>query len=122
MSVGDGGADITGYTVQWKLSSGDWSVASDVSEAQVAATSTSTTITGLMATNTYTVRVRASNVAGLGTPSTEVTVSGTDLNVGPVVSGRARPYFFETNLQRRDDVHCRPIPTSDAIYLVALGG
>ena len=35
--------------------------------------------------------------AGLGTPSTEVTVSGTDLNVGPVVSGRAVPYFFETN-------------------------
>ena len=95
VSVGDGGADITGYTVQWKLSSGDWSVASDVSETQV--TSTSSTITGLMATNTYTVRVLARNAAGPGTPSTEVTVSGTDLNMGPVVSGRARPHFFETN-------------------------
>ena len=95
VSVGDGGADILGYTVQWKLSSGDWSVASDVSETQV--TSTSSTITGLMATNTYTVRVLARNAAGPGTPSTEVTVSGTDLNVGPVVSGPARPHFFETN-------------------------
>ena len=95
VSVGDGGSEITGYTVQWKLSSGDWSVVSDISEAQV--TTTSYTISGLTATNTYTVRVRASNVAGPGTPSTEVTVSGTSLNVGPVVSGRARPYFFETN-------------------------
>ena len=112
--VVDGGSDITGYTVQWKLSSGNWSVASDVSEAQVAATSTSTTITGLMATNTYTVRVRASNVAGLGTPSTEVTVSGTDLNVGPVVSGRARPYFFETN-PRDVTTYTAADPESDAI-------
>ena len=95
VSVGDGGADIFGYTVQWKLSSGDWSVASDVSETQV--TSTSYTITGLMAINTYTVRVLARNAAGPGTPSTEVTVSGTDINVGPVVSGPARPHFFETN-------------------------
>ena len=93
--VADGGSDITGYTVQWKLSSGDWGTASDVSEVDV--TDTSYTVTGLTASNTYNVRVRARNVAGLGTPSTEVTVSGTDLNVGPVVTGRARPYFFETN-------------------------
>ena len=93
--VADGGSDITGYTVQWKLSTGDWSVASDVSEAEV--TGTSYTVTGLAASNSYTVRVRAENVAGLGTPSTEVTVSGTDLNVGPVVSGRAVPSFFETS-------------------------
>ena len=86
-SVGDGGSEVTGYTVQWKLSSGDWSTASDVSEAEV--TDTSYTVTGLTASNTYTVRVHARNVAGLGTPSTEVTVGGTDLNVGPVVTGRA---------------------------------
>ena len=92
-NVGDGGSDITGYTVQWKLSSGDWGTASDVSEAEI--TETSHTITGLVSSNTYTVRVRAENVAGLGTPSTEVTVSGASLNVGPVVSGRASPYFFE---------------------------
>ena len=93
--VVDGGSDITGYTVQWKLSSGDWGTAADVTEADV--TDTSYTITGLIATNSYTVRVRARNAAGTGSPSTEVTVSGADLNVGPVVTGRAMPSFFETN-------------------------
>ena len=65
-NVGDGGSDITGYTVQWKLSSGDWGRASDVSEAEI--TEISYTITGLVSSNTYAVRVRARNVAGLGTP------------------------------------------------------
>ena len=95
ISVNDGGSDITGYTVQWKLASRSWSVASDVSEADV--TTTSYTVTGLSASNAYTVRVLARNAVGAGAPSTEVTVSGTDLNVGPVVSGRAAPFFYETN-------------------------
>ena len=94
-SVGDGGSDITGYTVQWKLASRSWSVASDVSKADV--TTTSYTVTGLSVSNTYTVRVLARNAVGAGAPSTEVTVSSTDLNLGPVVSGRAVPSFFETN-------------------------
>ena len=94
-SVADGGSEITGYTVQWKLASGSWSVASHVSEAEV--TTTSYTVNGLSASSTYTVRVLARNAVGSGTPSTEVTVSSTDLNVGPVVSGRAVPTFFETN-------------------------
>ena len=111
-NVGDGGSDITGYTVQWKLSSGDWGTASDVSEAEIS--ETSYTITGLVSSNTYTVRVRARNVAGLGTPSTEVTVSGTDLNVGPAVSGRARPYFFETN-PRDVTTYTATDPESDTI-------
>ena len=110
--VGDGGSDITGYTVQWKLSSADWDTASDVSEAEV--TDTSYTVTGLTSTNSYTVRVRAKNVAGLGTPSTEVTVSGTDLNVGPVVSGRALPYFFELN-PRDVTTYTATDPESDTI-------
>ena len=111
-NVGDGGSDITGYTVQWKLSSGDWGTASDVSEAEIS--ETSYTITGLVSSNTYTVRVRARNVAGLGTPSTEVTVSGADLNVGPAVSGRARPYFFETN-PRDVTTYTATDPESDTI-------
>ena len=94
-SVGDGGSEITGYTVQWKLASGSWGVASHVSEADV--TTTSHTVTGLSASSTYTARVLARNIVGAGTPSTEVTVSGTTVNVGPVVSGRAMPSFFETN-------------------------
>ena len=111
-NVGDGGSDITGYTVQWKLSSGDWGRASDVSEAEI--TETSHTITGLVSSNTYTVRVRAENVAGLGTPSTEVTVSGASLNVGPVVSGRASPYFFEDN-PRDVTTYIATDPESDGI-------
>ena len=94
-SVVDGGSEITGYTVQWKLASGSWGVASHVSEEEV--TTTSYTVTGLSASNTYTARVLARNAVGAGAPSTEVTVSGTDLNVGPVISGSAVPAFFETN-------------------------
>ena len=111
-SVGDGGSDITGYTVQWKLASGSWSVASHVSEAEV--TTTSHTVTGLNASSTYTARVLARNAAGSGTPSTEVTVSGTNLNVGPVVSGRAAPSFFETN-PRDVETYTATDPESDTI-------
>ena len=95
VDVGDGGSDITGYKVQWKLSTGDWSVSSDVAEADV--TDTSYTVIGLLASNAYTVRALARNAVGPGTPSTEVTVSGSKLNVGPVVLGWAVPLFFETN-------------------------
>ncbi len=111
-SVVDGGLDITGYTVQWKLSSGSWGVASHVSEAEV--TTTSYTVTGLSASSSYTVRVLARNAAGAGTPSTEVTVTGADLNVGPVVSGRAMPTFFETN-PRDVETYTATDPESDTI-------
>ena len=60
-------------------------------------TATSYTVSGLNASETYTVRVLARNAVGTGTPSTEVTVSGTVLNQGPVISGRTLPTFFETN-------------------------
>ena len=111
-SVADGGSDITGYTVQWKLSSGNWGVASHLSEAEV--TTTSYTVTGLSASNTYTLRVLARNIVGAGTPSTEVTVSGTNLNVGPVVSGKAMPSFFETN-PRDVETYTATDPENDTI-------
>ena len=111
-SVGDGGSDITGYTVQWKLASGSWGVASNVSKAEV--TTTSHTVTGLSASSTYTARVLARNAVGAGTPSTEVTVSDTNLNVGPVVSGRAAPSFFETN-PRDVETYTATDPESDTI-------
>ncbi len=111
-SVGDGGSEITGYTVQWKLASGSWGVASHVSEAEV--TTTSHTVTGLSAGETYTVRVLARNVVGAGTPSTEVTVSGTTVNVGPVVSGRAKPTFVETN-PRTVETYTATDPENDTI-------
>ena len=117
-SVGDGGSEITGYTVQWKLASGSWGVASHVSEAEV--TTTSHTVTGLSASSTYTARVLARNAVGAGTPSTEVTVSGTNLNVGPVVVGKAMPTFFETNPRDRRNVY-RDRSRERHHYLVALG-
>ena len=64
--VGDGGSDITGYKVQWKLASGSWGVASHVSEAHE--TTTTYTVTGLNASETYTVRVLAQNTVGQGHP------------------------------------------------------
>ncbi len=91
--VGDGGSDITGYIVQWRLASGSWGTAGDVTEATV--TGTTHTISGLNASSTYRVRVLAQNAIGRGAPSTEVTVSGTDLNVGPVVSGERFVGWFE---------------------------
>ena len=98
--------------MQWKLSSGSWGVASHVSEEEV--TTTSHTVTGLSASSTYTARVLARNAVGAGTPSTEVTVSGTNLNVGPVVSGRAAPSFFETN-PRDVETYTATDPESDTI-------
>ena len=77
-------------------------------------TTTSYTVTRLSASSTYTVRVLARNAVGAGTPSTEVTVSGTDLNVGPVVSGRAMPTFFETN-PRNVATYTAADPESDTI-------
>ena len=69
----DGGSSITGYTVQWKAASGDWTVPSDVSEA--ATTGTSHTITGLTDGTTYAVRVFATNSIGDGVPSAESMVT-----------------------------------------------
>ena len=67
----DGGAAITGYTVQWKEETGSWDTPADVSEA--AATGTSHTITGLTQGTAYSVRIKARNSAGDGAPSEEST-------------------------------------------------
>ena len=69
----DGGSNITGYKVQWKESAGSWDTPTDVSEET--ATGTTHTITGLTDGVEYTVRVRAVNDAGEGSPSAEA--SGT---------------------------------------------
>ena len=66
----DGGASITGYTVQWKEASGSWDTAVDVSEATT--TETSHTITGLSLQVEYAVRVIATNSVGDGPATVEV--------------------------------------------------
>ena len=65
----DGGSDITGYTVEWKLTTGSWDTPADVSQTTV--TGTGHTITGLTGDVEYTVRVLATNNAGNGPLSTD---------------------------------------------------
>ena len=64
----DGGSDITGYTVEWKLTTGSWDTPANVS--QTTATGAGHTITGLTGGVEYTVRVLATNDAGDGPAST----------------------------------------------------
>ena len=66
----DGGAEITGYTVQWKVATNSWDTAEDVSSA--ATTETSFTITSLSLGTEYSVRVIATNSVGDGEASEEV--------------------------------------------------
>ena len=65
----DGGAEITGYRVQWKESSVSWDTPADVSETTV--TGTAHTITGLTNGTEYDVQVRAVNSEGAGETSSE---------------------------------------------------
>ncbi len=71
LSLGDGGSDITGYKVQWKLSTGSWTVPTDISEET--ATGETHTITNLTGGQTYTLRVIATNAVGDSEPSRELT-------------------------------------------------
>ena len=66
----DGGAEITGYTVQWKVATSSWDTAEDVSSA--ATTETSFTITSLSLGTEYSVRVITANSVGDGEASEEV--------------------------------------------------
>ena len=67
----NGGADVTGYRVQWKLATGSWHTEADVSSATT--TGTSYTITSLSLDTGYAVRVIATNRVGDGPPSAERT-------------------------------------------------
>ena len=78
----DGGAEITGYRVQWKESSGSWDTPADVSETTV--TGTAHTITGLTDGTEYSVRVRAVNSEGTGEASSEA--AATPVNPTPLTA------------------------------------
>ena len=67
----NGGSDVTGYQVQWKLESGSWNTEADVSSATT--TGTSYTITSLSLNTEYAVRVIAVNGVGDGSPTAEQT-------------------------------------------------
>ena len=66
----NGGAEITGYKVQWKAAADSWDTAAEVSVASE--TGTTHTITDLTGGVEHSVRVIASNTAGDGPASTEV--------------------------------------------------
>ena len=67
----NGGSEVTGYRVEWKLATGSWDTPGDVSSA--ATTGTSHTIGSLSLDTEYAVRVIAANGAGDGPPSAEQT-------------------------------------------------
>ena len=69
----NGGADVTGYKVQWKKATGSWNTAGDVSEANVS--SRAHAITGLEGDTEYNIRVAAVNSAGTGSWSTEASAT-----------------------------------------------
>ena len=97
-SLGDGGSDITGYTVQWKLSTGSWTVPADVSEETVPAdvyegttTEETHTITNFTGGQTYTLRVIATNAVGDSQPSGEITRAINRFPTGtPTLTGTPR--------------------------------
>ena len=67
----NGGSDVTGYRVQWKLAAGSWDTEADISSAT--AIGTSHTIGSLSLDTEYAVRVIATNSAGEGPASAERT-------------------------------------------------
>ena len=71
--VSNGGSNLTGYTIQWKESTGSWDMPSNVTEATP--TGTSHAITGLTDGTPYTVRVIATNSIGDGEPTSEETAT-----------------------------------------------
>ena len=89
-SIGNGGSDITGYKVQWKRSTGSWTVPADVSEETVAVETETHTITNLTGGQTYTLRVIATNGVGDGQPR-EITRAINRLPTGaPTITGTPR--------------------------------
>ena len=67
----NGGSEVTGYRVQWKLATGSWNTEADVSSETT--TGTSYTITSLALDTEYAVRVIAANGVGDGPASAERT-------------------------------------------------
>ncbi|MGI9255798.1 MAG: fibronectin type III domain-containing protein, partial [Salinispira sp.] len=70
-----GGSAITGYELEYKLSSGDWNTPADVTQQTTDADTTTDTIIGLKNGAIYDVRVRAVNAQGNGNWSTSATAT-----------------------------------------------
>ena len=120
----NGGSDVTGYQVQWKLESGSWNTEADVSSATT--TGISYTITSLSLNTEYAVRVIAVNGVGDGPPTAEQTetaraqassqqgsASNTAATGQPTISGTAQ--VGETLTVDTNDIH-DPDGTGDAVF------
>ena len=122
----NGGSDVTGYKVQWKEADDSWDTA-DVSEATV--TGTTHTITSLTGGVEYTVRVRAVNDVGEGSPSAEASgtpqqaaIWSTTLTVGVVAETFAGYTTFLPDSTVLGALSSDTITLDDASYTVkALG-
>jgi hypothetical protein len=87
----DGGADITDYIVEYKLStSGSWSVFSDGTS-----TSTTATVTGL--TNGLLYNFRVKTVNSIGTSSASATANGTPVTIDILLSDSFTGTTIDTN-------------------------
>ena len=109
----NGGSDVTGYRVQWKLATGSWDTEADVSSATT--TGISYTITSLALDTEYAVRVIAVSGVGDGPPSAERTETArartseqqdstpnTAATGAPTISGKAQA--GETLSARTSDI------------------
>ena len=104
----NGGADITGYKVQWKESADSWDSEADVSEATV--TGTTYTITGLTGGTAYAVRVIATNSAGNGPASAEAT--------GTPAGGTSQQQTGDSTSPTVSSIAITSDPGSDEVYAI----
>lgn len=111
------GPTPSGYTVQWKASSDDWSDANAVSAAQV--TTDSHLITGLSNGTAYTVRVSATKDNATGDPTADITATPRD-TTPPALSG-ASVNGATLTLSFNEDLDTAHTPDASAFVVTVAG-
>ena len=109
---------ITGYTVQWKLASGNWSDSAQVSSMEAGPKSISAQVNSLTEGEFYTVRVIATNAEGDSPPSEDaIGRPGPQLPrlVSAVVNGQTLTMRYNAQLDTSS------VPEQSA-FIVAAGG
>ncbi len=104
----NGGSSITGYRVQWKRFADSWDTEADVSQATV--TGTTHTIPELTGGVEYAVRVIASNTAGDGSASDEVT--------GTPAGGTSQQQTGDSTAPTVSSIAITSDPGSDEVYAI----
>ena len=104
----NGGSAVTGYKVQWKEAADSWDTEADVSEATE--TGTMHTVTGLTGGVEYAVQVIASNTAGDGPASDEVT--------GTPAGGTSQQQTGDSTSPTVSSIAITSDPGSDEVYAI----